>query len=430
MMVLLRRSMTLVAEEREGRGGRMTLLQAWQKRADLTWPEVCLILVESLQWMAHNAVYFLGLIGAATYDLGGSAFLVAGITLVHNLTTSLGNATSGPVVDRFGPRLTAAWTLVASVVGALVVGFAPTSAPVLFFASAMLGLTGGFINTCTRAWPAYLTSGHDKLIRLNGQLVFYSNISFALGPVFGGIIVQHAPSRATFLFMAVSMAAAIPCALSAREKLRPERDDDEERGAAGQLLSGMAEGARITFADRTLRTIFVAGFLGFCAFGAFDSLESLYYRDVLGVSADWMGWLSAVAGFTGIVGAYVVGKFPPEKVNLRLLLVTLMCVGLSSMLYVGTPWLACACLGQAANGLCWGFFEPVEATLVQEAAPISHMGRIMGFQRFGLMMAGVIPLLVAPFLAQVVGPQAVLFGAACVIACVGAVFVLREKREQ
>lgn len=404
----------------------MPLLRSWKRQASLTRAELCLILVESLQWMAHNAVYFLGLIGAATYDLGGSAFLVAGITLVHNLSTSVGNATSGPVVDRFGPRVTAVWTLVASVVGALVVGLAPTTAPLLFFASAMLGLTGGFINTCTRAWPAYLRSDHDGLVRINGQLVFYSNIAYAMGPVFGGLIVRHAPSHATFLFMAVSMAAAVPFALATRELLRPAHAEDEEEAAHGSVLASMTDGARLTFADRTLRTIFVSGFLGFCAFGAFDSLESLYYRDVLRVGSEWMGWLSAVAGFTGILGAYVVTKWPADRVNLRLLLVTLLFVGLSSMLYVGTPWLACACLGQAANGLCWGFFEPVEATLVQESAPMSHLGRIMGFQRFGMMMAGVVPLLVAPFLAEAVGPQAVLFGAACIIASVGAAFVLRE----
>lgn len=404
----------------------MQLLRWWKRYAGLSRAEICLILVESLQWMAHNAVYFLGLIGAATYDLGGSAFLVAGITLVHNLTTSLGNAVSGPVVDRFGPRATAVWTLAASVVGALVVGLAPTTAPLLFFASAMLGLTGGFINTSTRAWPAYLRSDHEGLIRLNGQLVFYSNIAYAMGPVFGGIIVRHAPSHATFLFMAVVMAMAIPAAFGAREKLRPQKDDDMSPNVSGGVLGGMAEGARLTFANRTLRTIFVAGFLGFCAFGAFDSLESLYYRDVLRVSPDWMGWLSAVAGFTGVLGSFVVTKWPAERINLRLLLVTLLLVGLSSMLYVGTPWLACACLGQAMNGLCWGFFEPIEVTLVQEEAPISHLGRIMGFQRFGLMMAGVVPLLAAPFLAEVVGPQAVLFGAACVIAGVGVLFVVRD----
>lgn len=68
----------------------------------LTAGEKRLIALESLQWCAVNAVYFLGLIGAATYELGGNAFLVAAITLVRNLCNSLANAASGPVIDRIG----------------------------------------------------------------------------------------------------------------------------------------------------------------------------------------------------------------------------------------------------------------------------------------------------------------------------------------
>ena len=78
----------------------------------LTPAEVKLILIESLQWCANNAVYFLGLIGAATYDLAGTAFLVAAITLVRNLMTSVGNMVSGSVIDRFGPRRTSFVTCV------------------------------------------------------------------------------------------------------------------------------------------------------------------------------------------------------------------------------------------------------------------------------------------------------------------------------
>ena len=79
----------------------------------LTAGEKRLIALESLQWCAVNAVYFLGLIGAATYELGGNAFLVAAITLVRNLCNSLANAASGPVIDRIGPRKTALATLYA-----------------------------------------------------------------------------------------------------------------------------------------------------------------------------------------------------------------------------------------------------------------------------------------------------------------------------
>ena len=101
--------------------------------AALTSGERRLIALESLQWCAVNAVYFLGLIGAATYELGGDAFLVAAITLARNLCNSLANAAAGPVIDRVGPRKTALVTLVSMLAMSVFMGIVPPSVPTLMF---------------------------------------------------------------------------------------------------------------------------------------------------------------------------------------------------------------------------------------------------------------------------------------------------------
>ncbi len=134
----------------------------------------------------------------------------------------------------------------------------------------------------------------------------------------------------------------------------------------------MAEGARLTFRDHDLRLIFISGFLGFFAFGAFDSLESLFYRDVLNVDIVWLGWLSSVVGLTSSVGAFILTKLSARHVNLRLLLGALMAVGIGSMVYVGTDMLGVAIVGQAINGLAWGFLEPLQMILIQERADIKY----------------------------------------------------------
>jgi len=382
---------------------------------------VRLIWIESLQWCANNAVYFLGLIGAATYDLAGSAFLVAGITLVRNLTTSAGNVIAGPIIDRVGPRKTALVTLWFSAAASLVIGLVPTTVVTLFFAAIFLGLSGGFINTCTHAYPGYLEPDIAGRQKLNGLVVFYSNIAFTLGPILGGMLVGVFPTRSVYLLMTVMMTIAALLAVDCREAVVPKREKGDDRTG---VTAGMIEGARVTFQSHDLRLVFISGFLGFFAFGAFDSLESLFYRDVLSVDIVWLGWLSAVVGLTSSVGAYLLTKLPSRRVNLSLLLGSLFVVGLGSMVYVGTNILWVAILGQAINGLAWEFLEPVQMILVQEDAPMAKLGRVMGFMRFGLMSAGVVPLLVAPFLAEAFGVQAVLFSASCVIAAVGGAFCL------
>lgn len=394
-------------------------------RAALRRPsaETLLIGIECLQWCANNAVYFLGLIGAATYDLAGSAYLVAGITLVRNLATSVGNAASGSVIDAIGPRRTTLGVCAFSVVACLVFGLIPLTVPGLIAAAACLGLSGGFINTCTHAYPAYLVSTQTGRQRLNGRMVFYSNIAYTLGPIVGGVLVSVFRTQAVYLFMAVMMAAAGALALECHEVIMPDIDPDANKG----VLRGMVEGARLTLGSHDLRLIFISGFLGFFAFGAFDSLESLFYRDVLRVDIVWLGWLSSVVGLTSSVGAWLLTKLPDRMANMRLLMGSLLAVGVGSMVYVGTDMLGVAIAGQAINGLAWGFLEPLQMILVQEKAPMAYLGRVVGFVRFGLMSAGVLPLLVAPFLADVLGVQPVLFGASCIIAAVGAVFFARSR---
>lgn len=390
----------------------------------LSIAEKRLIGIESLQWCANNAVYFLGLIGAATYDLAGTAFLVAAITLVRNLATSIGNVAAGSVIDSIGPRKTTVAVCAFSAVTSLSIGLGPITEASLIIAAAALGVSGGFINTCTHAYPGYLIATLTGRQRLNGLMVFYSNIAFTLGPIFGGALVSTFSTQSVYLFMAATMAAAGVLALGCHEVLQPEREEDAKTG----ILSGMADGARMTLQNHDLRLIFISGFLGFFAFGAFDSLESLFYRDVLEVDVVWLGWLSSVVGFTSSIGAWLLTKLPDRMANLTLLLGSLLGVGVASMIYVGTDILAVAIVGQAINGLAWGFLEPLQMILVQEKAPIAYLGRIMGFVRFGLMSAGVLPLLAAPALAEAFGVQAVLFAASCIIALVGAVFFFGQVK--
>lgn len=391
-----------------------------------------LIALESLQWCAVNAVYFLGLIGAATYELGGDAFLVAAITLVRNLCNSLANAAAGPVIDRVGPRKTALVTLVAMLVMSIFMGIVPPSVPTLMFAAVMMGLGGGSINTCTRTYPVYLAQGRARLARLNGLMVFYSNIAYAAGPIAGGVLAGLFPTRVVFLFMAVCLVGAIAVTWGCRETVTPPREENEEQDQNDKLsvIAGVIEGARITMRTHDLRLIFVSGFLGFFAFGAFDSLESLFYRDVLVVDVVWMGVLSAVSGVGMAIGSYIFTKIPERKIDVPLLLATLAFVGIGSMIYVGTNILAVAIVGQFINGLAWGFMEPTQAILVQERTPMTHLGRVMGFVRLGLNSAGVIPLAIAPFLAATFGVQGVLFGASCIIAAVGiSTYAVRRMSE-
>ena len=141
-----------------------------------------------------------------------------------------------------------------------------------------------------------------------------------------------------------------------------------------------------------------------------------------------MGWLSSASGLGAVLGAVVALHLPPRFVSLKTLLVALMSVGLGSLLYVGTPYVGVALVGQIALGVAWGVVNPLHNTIVQTTAPLEQLGRVNSAMGFGNMFAGVAPLAIAPWLAATFGVQQTLVGAGMVVAAVPAALLLFGRR--
>ena len=181
-----------------------------------------------------------------------------------------------------------------------------------------------------------------------------------------------------------------------------------------------ATSIKTVFTNSVLALLFCIIFLSNFGYGAFDPLESFFYRDVLHVGVEWMGWLSSASGVGAVLGAVVALRLPPHLVNLKMLLVALMSVGVGSLIYVGTPHVGVALVGQIVLGVAWGVVNPLHNTIVQTTTPLEQLGRVNSVMGFGNMFAGVAPLAIAPWLAATFGVQQTLVGAGMVVTAVPA----------
>ena len=226
-----------------------------------------------------------------------------------------------------------------------------------------------------------------------------------------------------------------------------DADSAEEGERAGQSpdpnassRATFAASIKTVFTNSVLALLFCIIFLSNFGYGAFDPLESFFYRDVLHVGVEWMGWLSSASGVGAVLGfvpqmlvlflmlSVLALRLPPHLVNLKTLLVALMSVGLGSLLYVGTPYVGVALVGQIALGVAWGVVNPLHNTIVQTTAPLEQLGRVNSVMGFGNMFAGVVPLAIAPWLAATFGVQQTLIGAGMVVTAVPAVLLLFGRR--
>lgn len=399
-----------------------------------------LVAMRFLIYTGFQTSYFIGVIGTLTYADGASVVATSLAVLFMNVFVILGSFAGGAALDAWGPRRHFMLSIVGTLAtGAAIIAFGSATGTVLAGA-VLLGFVMGFAQPIATSYPAYLTDDPVELKDINSAITMFSNVSIIVGPTLGGFVAAAASSRAVFVLMMLFTLFAFIAGWGFKPQTgrvagRENADSAEEGERAGQSPN-LSTSARATFAT-SIKTVFTNSVLAllFCiiflsnfGYGAFDPLESFFYRDVLHVGVEWMGWLSSACGVGAVLGAVVALRMPPRLVSLKTLLVALMSVGLGSLLYVGTPYVGVALIGQIALGVAWGVVNPLHNTIVQTTAPLDQLGRVNSVMGFGNMFAGVAPLAIAPWLASTFGVQQTLVGAGIVVTAVPAALLLFGRR--
>lgn len=412
-----------------------------------------LVLMRFLIYVGIQSCYFIGVLGTLTYSMDGEVASTAVVVALLNLFQIVGSFAGGAYLDARGPRLHfALLVIVMLAVDAFCIVFGG-DVSALTFGAACLGFSLGFFEPVSRSYPAYLTADAIELKRINSALSIVSNIGVVVGPLIGGAIASVAPTRAVFAFMGACVVLAVIPAAGFRPVIGVRAEGGgQDAGLAAELSEGSAgagtdcraagpsgrpassrsslgpngrsagsrssliEGIRAVFSNAALSFLFWAGFLSYLGYGALDPLESLYYRDVLQVGVAWMGWLSAASGVGAVAGALLVLRIPVRRVTVRTLLVLPCGMGIGCLVYVGTPYVLVALVGQVLLGLAFGMIVPLQNTLVQMHAEVEVIGRANSMMTFGASAGGVIPLLMSPWLAAMLGVQGTLLLASVLVA--------------
>lgn len=401
-----------------------------------------LVAMRFLIYTGFQTSYFIGVIGTLTYADGASVVATSLAVMFMNVFVILGSFAGGAALDAWGPRRHFWLSIVGTLAtGAAIIAFGDATETVLAGA-VLLGFVMGFAQPIATSYPAYLTDDPVELKDINSTITMFSNVSIIVGPTLGGFAAAAASSRAVFVLMVIFTVLALAAGwgfrpqggrVAARESTPA---DGSTTASTASQNSDSSTFARVTFAT-SIKTVFTNSVLAllFCiiflsnfGYGAFDPLESFFYRDVLHVGVEWMGWLSSACGVGAVLGAVVALRMPPRFVSLKTLLVALMTVGLGSLLYVGTPYVGVALIGQIALGVAWGVVNPLHNTIVQTTAPLEQLGRVNSVMGFGNMFAGVAPLAIAPWLAATFGVQQTLVGAGIVVTAVPAALLLFGRR--
>ena len=418
----------------------MSLSRISKSQPSLSAQAKRLVAMRFLIYTGFQTSYFIGVIGTLTYADGASVVATSLAVLFMNVFVILGSFAGGAALDAWGPRRHFLLSIVGTLAtGTAIIAFGSATGTVLAGA-VLLGFVMGFAQPIATSYPAYLTDDPVELKDINSAITMFSNVSIIVGPTLGAFVAAAASSRAVFVLMILFTLFALIAGWGFRPQEgrvteQTSADSAEEGRRAGQSSSPSASDSatfatsiKTVFTNSVLALLFCIIFLSNFGYGAFDPLESFFYRDVLHVGVEWMGWLSSACGVGAVLGAVVALRMPPRFVSLKTLLVALMSVGLGSLLYVGTPYVGVALIGQIALGVAWGVVNPLHNTIVQTTAPLEQLGRVNSVMGFGNMFAGVAPLAIAPWLATTFGVQQTLVGAGLVVTAVPAALLLFGRK--
>jgi predicted MFS family arabinose efflux permease len=184
----------------------------------------------------------------------------------------------------------------------------------------------------------------------------------------------------------------------------------------------LVEGLRFAASRANLRLLLQLGTISWLSFGAFAALEPLFFRDVLRVGPEAIGWVNTVFGLGLVAGTASLGKLPTRFVSARTAAVLTGAGGLGAFLYTGTDDLPIVVVGALYWGFVLGMLFPVLRSLVQLATPLRMQGRAAGILELTHNVGELVPLAFVPALAAAFGVQRVLVSSGVVLLVLAAVY--------
>jgi MFS transporter, DHA3 family, macrolide efflux protein len=358
-----------------------------------------------------TAVFFVGVWGVAAFSFRVDASALAVLMAGNAVTGIVGSIVAGVLVDRFGPK----WVLFAAEVLVLpmLVGLSlARDYPTLVAFAWLFALVASPTFTAGAAFAPSLAEKPEDLTRINGWIEAAGTSGFTLGPALGAFAAKLWGIPSVFVLAIVTSAIAAVTVWFVR--LAPSVRQEGH----SQPLRELGDGLRLVYTTRALRYPILAGTIVWFGFGAFSALEPLFYRDVVGVGVEWIGWMNTAFSVGLVAGAWSLSRLPAKVVSTRGLTVFGALCGLGALGYVGSRQLPIIAVGAVLWGLVIGVTEPLLRTMLQLVAPERYVGRVVGAAQYHRNAGELIPLAIAPSAAIAFGVQATLIGGGLIVAVV------------
>jgi predicted MFS family arabinose efflux permease len=161
-------------------------------------------------------------------------------------------------------------------------------------------------------------------------------------------------------------------------------------------------------------------------------LAAAYFKQLLGISAEYLGLLQATEGLGMALGAVLISAYASWARSRQIVSVTMIVLGGGILVFALAPVYWLVLVGALVVGLCVVSARTTLAAMTQALVPDSQRGRVESAMVTVIGMGTMGALIMAGILGDVVGPESVFVvtGIIVLLAGVASIFALRGAEER
>ncbi len=339
--------------------------------------------------------------GLFAYDITGSAFIVALLSMLRLLPMGLFGAFLGVAADRFERRNALIVMVTVSFSCALVLVVLASLDAIkvwhLAVASFLNGICWAADNPVRRSMVGDVV-GPDRMGRAMSVEIATSNLSRILGPMLSGVLLAQYGIASVFGLTAILYAASFAAALRVGVRHAPAREQPMS------FMASMREGLTWLRSDRPLIGVFLITII-FNIFGwPFLSMVPIIGTDYLHLGPKGVGLLASCEGVGGLIGAVLLGSFVRPAWQGRVYVGSVAIYFVVVIGFATASAVPMAALLLFLVGIFSVGFAALQTTLVYRCSPVAMRARYLGLLSV-CIGTGPIGFLYIGFLADLLTPQ-------------------------
>ena len=273
----------------------------------------------------------------------------------------------------------------------------------------------------------------EQLLTANALIQATELLSLIAGASLATLVISLTSTFTAFVVDSLSFVISALCLLAARI---PQGGSSVVYSVRGNELrkfwAGFSDGVRYIAGNKHLLQLMAITTMATLGLSATVFLAAAYFKQLMGISAEFLGLLQATEGVGMALGAVLISAYASWARSRRIVSVAMIVLGGGILVFALAPVYWLVLIGALVVGLCVVSARTTLAAMTQALVPDSQRGRVESAMITVISIGTMGALIMAGILGDIIGPKNVFVFTGLIVLAAGiaSIFSLREAEER